>query len=54
MTEYVRARKGHSRSLKGNNKQKNFVHKLEFLSRPAKHALKLLARISLRVICILC
>ena len=37
-----------SRSLKGANKQKNFVDILPFSNRLVRHALKLLARISLR------
>ena len=45
-----RARKGHFRSLKRTNKQKNFVDKLSFLNRFAQHALKPLARTSLRVV----
>ena len=49
-----RARKGHSRSIKGANEQKIFKNKLLFLSSLAKHALKLLTRISLRDVRNLC
>ena len=39
---------------KGANKQKNFVHRLSFPNRVAKHALKLLIEISLRDVHNLC
>ena len=50
----LRARKGHSRSLKSADEQKIFVDKLPFLSHLAQHTFKLLARISLRDVRNLC
>ena len=40
---HKRARKGHSRLLKGANEQKNSANKLLFPNRLAQHALKLLS-----------